>query len=445
MKITTLHINLYKSIKQPISFSTLPVNILIGQNNCGKSNILYAIDYLFDVQGVSPILEYPEADIEAELSFTEEEANEWNLPARKASLTIKNEQRKLAFPNQITNYRGELKALLSTKIKHLNYDAFNDLDDIDRDWKTLQEHKESLNLFKQHLKNHFPKISAKENALDIHYEHAGIKEGTRKATIDHLGSGFRRIFVILLYIFHPDYQIVILDEPETHLHPGLGKKLLWAMQNAEGGGQILFSNHSPLFINSVTLPQVLRVIKDADSTKAFGLPIKKQHYSYKRLIQELNADNVEMLFADTAVLVEGISDRILLRGLIDRFYQGDRDIKVVQTHGKGNIALYVDLLKIFNINYIILADRDIIKYQLDRVVSRLDIKLKAHKANDIIIELKEHKVFVLPSGSIERHYPKKYQRDDKKTLNALYAATAITKTDFNSKIMRPLKEVIQAL
>ena len=117
MKITTLHINLYKSIKQPISFSTLPVNILIGQNNCGKSNILYAIDYLFDVQGVSPILEYPEADIEAELSFTEEEANEWSLPARKASLTIKNEQRKLAFPNQITNYRGELKALLSTKIK----------------------------------------------------------------------------------------------------------------------------------------------------------------------------------------------------------------------------------------------------------------------------------------------------------------------------------------
>jgi predicted ATP-dependent endonuclease of OLD family len=331
------------------------------------------------------------------------------------------------------------------KIKHLNYESFNDFEDIDRDWKTLQEHKDNLNLFKQHLKNHFPKISAKENALDIHYDHAGIQEGTRKATIDHLGSGFRRIFVILLYIFHPDYPIVILDEPETHLHPVLIKKLLWAMQNAEGGGQILFSTHSPLFINSVTLPQVLRLVKEGGTTQAFGLPIKKQRYSYRRLMQELNADNVEMLFADTAILVEGVSDRILLRGLIDRFYQGNRDIKVVQTHGKGNIALYLDLLKIFAINYIVVADRDIIQYQLDRVLDHLEIKPKAHKTQDLIAELKEYNVFVLPGGSIEKHYPKKYQRDDKKTLNALYAATAITKTDFNSKLMRPLKEVIEAL
>ena len=132
MKITTLHINLYKSIKQPISFSALPVNILIGQNNCGKSNILYAIDYLFDVQGVSPILEYPGADIEVELVFTEEELDRWNLPSKTASLTIKDEKRKLAFSNQIVNYNGNWKDLLSVKIKHLNYDAFNDLEAVDK-------------------------------------------------------------------------------------------------------------------------------------------------------------------------------------------------------------------------------------------------------------------------------------------------------------------------
>ena len=444
MKITTLHINLYKSIKEPLSFSVLPVNILIGQNNCGKSNILYAIDYLFAAEGVSDILEYEKADIEAELEFSELEVEEWKLPNQKASLTIKAGQRKLAFPKQIINYQGGWHDLFFNKIKHLNYESFNNFDQIDKDWQTLQKYKENLAKFKENLKNHFPKISAKENAFDIHYEHAGIKEGTRKATIDHLGSGFRRIFVILLYIFHPNYPIVIIDEPETHLHPALVKKLLWAIQNSRAG-QVFFSTHSPLFLNSVTLPQVLRVVKNQNTTRAFGLPVVKQHYSYKRLIQELNADNVEMFFADTVVLVEGVSDRILIRGLIDRFYQGNKDIKVVQTHGKGNMTLYSDLLKIFHIDYVIVVDRDVIKYQLDRLLEHLDVRPQSRKAVDLIAELKEHHIFIFPNGAIEKHYPKKYQRDDKKPLNALYAATAITKTEFNSSLMQPLKEVIDHL
>ena len=83
-----------------------------------------------------------------------------------------------------------------------------------------------------------------------------------------------------------------------------------------------------------------------------------------------------MLFADTVILVEGVSDRILVRALIDRFYTGDKDVKVVQTHGKGNVGLYIDLLKIFKINYLVLLDKDILNYQLDNVLQHLEIKLK---------------------------------------------------------------------
>ena len=442
MKITTLHINLYKSIKQPISFSALPVNILIGQNNCGKSNILYAIDYLFDVQGVSPILEYPGADIEVELVFTEEELDRWNLPSKTASLTIKDEKRKLAFSNQIVNYNGNWKDLLSVKIKHLNYDAFNDLDDIDRDWKTLQEHKESLNLFKQHLKNHFPKISAKENALDIHYEHAGIKEGTRKATIDHLGSGFRRVFTILLYIFHPQYSVVMISEPETHLHPAIIKKLFWAMQNSNLG-QIIFTTHSPLFITPISLGSVIRVVKsDKNLTKAFSINDKK--YNYRRLIQELNADNLEMFFTDKVILVEGVSDKLLVRGLIDKFYKGQKDAKVIQTHGKGNMRLYVGLLNIFQIPYLVILDRDAIKSNhLRDLMRHLEINLPPLHNEDLINALKEYGIFVFPNGDLEKNYPRKYQRDDSKSINALRAASLITEHDYKSKRMINLKEIIE--
>lgn len=445
MKIKNLQINLYKSIKEPLHFDVLPVNILIGQNNCGKSNILYALDYLFDVQGVSDILAYEKADIATELEFSELEQKEWGLPDLSATLSIKNGQRKLQFPKQIVNYQGEWKNILRSRLKHLHYEVFNDFAQLNHDWHTFQQYPEQLAKFQQSLRLHFPKIVAKNNALDIHYEQAGIKEGERKATIDHLGSGFRRIFAILLYIYHPEYEIVIIDEPETHLHPAIIKKLLWAMQNAGDCGQVLFTTHSPLFINSITLPQVLRVIKDDLSTKAFGLPIKKQHYSYKRLIQELDADNVEMLFADTVILVEGVSDRILLRALIDRFYKGNKDIKVVQTHGKGNFNIYLDLLTIFQIDYLVVADKDLIKFQLDKLLNHLGVVPKSWQISSLIPELKNYHIFIFPDGAIERHYPKKYQQDDKKPINALYAATAITQGDFDSLLMRPLKEIINSL
>lgn len=441
MQITNFTINLYKSIKEPLRFSSQLINILIGQNNCGKSNILYALDYLFDVRGVSNVLSYFKADITAELEFTAEEKKEWSLPDTKATLSLQNEQRKLIFPNKTINYQGTWRNFLSKKIKHLNYEAFNDLARLDQDWQSFLRYPKAVKLFTANLNKHFPKIKLSHDALELDYNKAAIKEGKRNATIDHLGSGFRRVFATLLYIFHPEYEVVIIDEPETHLHPVMVKKLLWAMQNSNFG-QVFFTTHSPLFINSITLNQLLRVVKDDKSTRAFGLPMQKTHFSYQRLMQELDADNTEMLFADTVVLVEGVSDRILVRALIDRFYTGDKDVKVVQTHGKGNVGVYIDLLKIFQINYLVLLDKDILTYQLDTVLRHLEIHLKSRSLTQMIAELKQYHIFVLPSGSIESHYPKKYQTNDSKPLNAINAGSLITDYDWLSNTMAPLKEIV---
>ena len=76
-----------------------------------------------------------------------------------------------------------------------------------------------MKLLKKNLKDHFPKIYADQNALDINYDHQGLYEGEKRVTIDRMGSGFRRIFIILLYIFHPQYEIVFINEPENYLHP----------------------------------------------------------------------------------------------------------------------------------------------------------------------------------------------------------------------------------
>ncbi len=422
MFIKKIKINQYKSIKKPMVLDLLPINILIGQNNCGKSNILDALEYAFNKNLDKSNLFYPQADV-----FIEGEHQ-----GQEFILSLKNGQRNLSTPTFLKKLRA--------KIKRLNEGAFVDYQQIEKDYKSLFDYPESLHKFKKHLKNHFPKITLTENAMDIKYQKEGLYEGQRRVTMDYLGSGFGRIFTMLLYIFHPDYTVVMIDEPETHLHPALIKKLLWAMENANAG-QIIFTTHSPLFITPATLLHLFRINKERGNTNAYVL--EKGSFNYDKLIKELNADNLEMFLADKVLLVEGISDKLIIQGLIKKFYKGNKEIKVIQAYGKSNTNIYADLLKIFKIPFLIILDRDALKgYYLEELINHLNIKLKGDKR---IENLKKYNLYIFPNGSLEANYPGKYQKDKSKAANALSAANSITAEDFNSKKMKYLKEIIESI
>jgi len=442
MNIDRVKINYYKSIKRPVVLNLRSPSILIGQNNSGKSNILDAIEFALGNPLGGHNIFYQKADIEIDLVFDDKEQDENNFPEDKAKFILKDGERKLVFSNKEINYNKSLAILLSSKIKRLDEDAFHDYGQIELDYNSLFNYPTNLDSFKEHLKNHFPKISATKNALDISYANEGLYEGERRVTIDRLGSGFRRIFTMLLYIFHPQYSIVMISEPEIHLHPAVIKRLFWAMQNSNFG-QIIFTTHSPLFVTPISLRNLIRVVKDENNfTTAFSIDNEK--YDYQRLIEELNADNLEMFFTDKVILVEGVSDRLLIRGLIDKFYQGNKDIKVIQTHGKGNVKLYLELLKIFKIPFMVILDRDAIRTNHIRdMMNYLQINLPPLGEQELIRALKKYDIYILPNGDLENNYPRRYQLHDSKSNNALRAANLITPEDYKSKAMLNLKEIIE--
>ena len=441
MIIKNIKINRYKSIKRPISFDFLPINIFIGQNNCGKSNILDAIEFAFDKELDNSNLFYPNADIELTLQLTDDEQKEYSFK-KQEKLICRNGKRELLLEkDKIVNNKA-IEAL-KFKVKRLNEKAFSDFERIEKDYHSLFNYPDNLKKFNINLKDHFPKISATKNALDIKYEHKGLYEDDRRVTMDYLGSGFGRAFTILLYVFHPEYSAVMINEPETHLHPALIKKLLWAMENSNAD-QIIFTTHSPLFITPATLPQVVRVVKGKKNTEIYTLEEGK--YNYKRLIQELNADNLEMFFADKVVLVEGASDKLLIQGLINKFYKGDKEIKVIQTYGKSNTSIYVDLLNIFKIPFLIVLDKDVVKtHHLREIMHHLNIDLPKMNNDELINKLKEYNIFIFLNGDLESNYPKKYQIEDSKSSNALHAANLVTEADFDSNRMKYLREIIQSI
>lgn len=417
-------------------------SILIGQNNSGKSNILDAVEFAVSNPLDNDDIYYAKADIELDLVFDEDEKKANQFPDILAKFVLQDGERNLVFKNKTIKYNKSLEILLSSKIKRLDEDAFLDYKQIELDYTSLFDYPSNLDHFKKHLKDHFPKISASKNAMDVRYENEGLYEGERRVTIDRLGSGFRRIFTMLLYIFHPQYSVVMISEPETHLHPAMIKKLFWAMQNSNFG-QIIFSTHSPLFVTPISLDKLVRVVKN-EKNHTIAISLDDQKYNYRRLIQELNADNLEMFFTDKVVLVEGVSDRLLFRGLIDKFYEGAKDAKVIQTHGKGNMKLYVELLKIFKIPFLMVLDRDALKTNhIQEMMEFLHINLPPLNDNELIKALKDYNIYILPNGDLERNYPRKYQGHDSKSSNALRAANLITLEDYHSKSMQYLKEIIE--
>lgn len=443
MLIEQVKISSYKSIKQPMLLNLHKINIIIGQNNSGKSNILDAIQCALQAPPKDSKIFYQNTDIELKMFFNHDEQLRWHLPEASGIFSQNQQERELRFTRQTLPYNQALQKILNPQVKRLDEEAFLQTHQIEQDYQALQRAPGYYLRFQENLKKHFPKILASHNALDINYDSDGLYEGDRRVTIDRLGSGFRRIFIMLLYIFHPEYQIVLIDEPETHLHPALQERLLWAMQNSDAG-QIIFTTHSPLFVKPMTLPQVFRVVKDNLSTQVYNI----SHHSYdpQRLIQELNADNLEMFFADEVIMVEGMSDKLLLRGLIDHFYEGDKDIKVVQTHGKGNMSVYIELLKMFQIPYRIIMDRDVFNHDdLFELLGHLKIHLPKMPNDQLIQELKKYYVYIFPNGDLEANYPKKYQREKSKSLNALRAASQISPEEFNSAGMSNLREIIKNL
>lgn len=407
------------------------LQILIGPNNAGKTNVLDALELFF-----SPNLD-PErfydthSDLSITISLSQSDALTINYKSDERSFILNGEpasgrdERILKAQKKIIRVRPELSAhkLITEKLHNF---AGNHHKEYSEFCATLQEYFDDIELSERLF-------------LD------NIQADHHERPVGRLGSGFQRLFIILFYIFHPEYDIILIDEAELHLHPSVIKRFVNILETRRGSKQVFLTTHSSVFVQPRTILHVWRVARDQNhNTQIRHLANCKEEFAPTRLVQELNDDTTEMFFSDTVLLVEGVSDRILLRGLIDRFYKGKRDIKVIYTGGKGNMDVYVEVCSAFDIPYTILLDRDALKGVWANVVSRvLDGNHKAPIDKKIAI-LRQHHIYIL-EGVLEQSYPKKYRKRETKPLNALYAAQMITEEDLASSQMKVIREMIEKL
>lgn len=480
MQIKNLNITQYKSLKNLKLDNLFDINIFIGPNNSGKSNILDAIESVFLPFDNSVSFTDRGSDYTISIELDSEAKRFFKTTASNLKITRQCDQKKYFLGSKEVINLKLIESFFRQRAVRFNSYLINNIEKIRSDYADLKKNystafKKLWRVFNKIFPDIDEIVSTEISAQTTRQIKAKLKSG-KVVEFIRLGSGVRRVFIMMLYIFHPRYGIILMNEPETKLHPALIKKVSDLLQTNVKNEQVFLTTHSPIFITPHNLQQVFRTNKNKKQETEVYYCTCKDNINRNRLVQEFNVDNLEMFFADKVVIVEGVSDKILIRGLIDKFYQGNDEIKVISVAGKNNVDIYIRLMQIFKIPYLILLDLDALagggvkaiqpyitlqnfkigRYKRRRKKGRPAHRTGRHRRNRQrqrlpssllrqLEELKKRHIYILPNGAIENNYPRKYQRRDTKPLNALYAVSQITAEDFYSHGMRYLREVIEVL
>jgi AAA15 family ATPase/GTPase len=187
------------------------------------------------------------------------------------------------------------------------------------------------------------------------------------------GSGIQSSVIIGLFSYYTEKIIsktsalLAVEEPELYLHPHgrriVSNQLDKFLENPKH--QVIFTTHSEDFVTAPTAElTIIRVTKDKDG-KTTARNVILSNIKETAIISKLQ--NAELFFADTVVLVEGVSDKLLLTLIaeensstfnLSKNWLNENNISIIAVTGKEQFKLYVPILERLGINWFIVADFD---------------------------------------------------------------------------------------
>jgi putative ATP-dependent endonuclease of OLD family len=257
--------------------------------------------------------------------------------------------------------------------------------------------------------------------------------------------------------FSPELELLLFEEPEAFLHPPqqniLDKNLRKVA--AQAGRQVLAATHSPIFVshNADDIADLIRVRKSETKSEVGQITRDRLEQLFEQNVEDmrvifgngaeqmqkgsdddglaveleavrhflwLNPDRSNMFFADHILIVEGLSDQVLVNFLRETGGIPDpgKGIFVLECFGKFHIPRFMKLCEQMKIPHSVLYDMDGDKAGKE--------KEKQDRASELIERTKNEFTVSIDSLSdnLERFLGLEVRRDDrwKKASRILLAA-----------------------
>ena len=187
-----------------------------------------------------------------------------------------------------------------------------------------------------------------------------LQEKWRKSTTDpsEISSGHHQQVILLSFLARFKEPLVMIEEPELHLHASVQKNLLDFIRDHLPDKQVIIATHSPIFVNVSETESTFLLSKDERGSHA--TPISKSNANLIRL--RMGIDHSDILGGGHLLCVEGLSEKTAIPALARRLgYEAGPSPWILDLEGYGNTKHLELLLKYLGMEdkkFFILLDKN---------------------------------------------------------------------------------------
>lgn len=403
IRLTRVRIENFKSIKEvefPVSYS----NLFFGKNNSGKSTILEAINAAIDKDFVltksavtntesDPFSTDKKVVIELLFEPDDRESNyfdeEWsrvfkgcigklgNTPrevlATRTVFTYNSIRKKYErvtyfFSKYIIGGMSQIGGVLPDNVYDFYICSYY-LDATKDQEKNVETQRKFIDYILSKIKelktvdlNQFSsEVVAEIKRFDPDFAYKSIFEtmsnvsgGTNSVLIYSLLKAQINLFHDLLIPFH---SLLLIEEPETHMHPQAQMELMNIVKSIKG--QAYICTHSPYIVNHFPVHKLVRVVRENERTIIYKFDSRVNIKELKAINLKCMTYKAEMIFANKVVLYEGQTEHIALPIYFKKYHDAlpfEKGYSFVYVEGDSNYKAYLQICNALHIDWYIFSD-----------------------------------------------------------------------------------------
>jgi putative ATP-dependent endonuclease of OLD family len=236
------------------------------------------------------------------------------------------------------------------------------------------------------------------------------------------GDGMQRALMLAILQTYADFRregealgksfLFLIDEAELHLHPAAQRHLKTALVDiANGGDQVFINTHSSVLVANEFTGQAIFCVEKTNMKSAIA-PVG---WSDKPAViyELLGGSPSDLLLPSNFLIVEGKSDQIFIKSIIDRFYTDKPPLQII--YSEGDFEKQRESMNAINVVYAPLAqnpiyrDRLIILCDRPHATKQKDFDLFTGAYGSLISNGQLH---ILPVASLEEYYPGEFRKTE---------------------------------